>query len=170
MNHSIKTGSLACLFLISLCLGVAAAAAKPNFSGVWLLDKGRSEGLPPDVKDQTLAVVQSEDKISLETTIIRESGEIKQSDAYILSGKEVDFKPQAIMGIEGKGRRTARWAADGNSVEVHDTATYESPEGSVDVQIDRKWTLSADGKSLFIELNVNSPQGTMHMKRVFAKK
>jgi hypothetical protein len=166
MKRTIVLGSVAALVM---ALSLVAVAAKANFSGTWTLDKSHSEGLPPELKDQTLTVVQTDDKITIETTIVRDSGEMKQSDAYVLSGKEVEFKPQPIMGIEGKGKRTAQWAADGNSLDIKEEATYEGPDGPVAVQITRKWTLSADGKSLVIDMNITSPQGSRQMKRAFTK-
>jgi len=167
MKRTIVLGSVAALVL---CLSLVAASAKVNFSGTWVLDKSHSEGLPPELKDQTLTVVQTDDKILIDTTIVRDGGDMKQSDVYMLTGKEADYKPQPIMGIEGKGKRTAQWAADGNSLDVKEEATYEGPDGPVAIQITRKWTLSADGKSLIIDMTINSPQGSRQMKRAFTKK
>jgi len=167
MKRTILLASVAALVL---ALSLVASSAKANFSGTWVLDKSHSEGLQPDTKDQTLTVVQTDDKISIDTTIVRDSGEVKQSDTYILSGKEVEFKPQAVMGIEGKGKRTAQWAADGNSFDVKEEDIYDAPQGPVAVTITRKWTISADGKGLVIDLNIDSPQGAMKVKRAFTKK
>lgn len=166
MKRTIVHGLAA--FLV-LALSLAAVAAKANFSGTWTLDKARSEGLPPELKAQTLTVVQADDKLSIDASTTRESGEVKQSETYVLDGKQADYKPQPVMGYEGTGKRTARWGADGNSVEVKEVATYDTPMGAVDVNITRKWTLSADGKTLTIEMTVESPQGTRQMKRVFTK-
>jgi hypothetical protein len=167
MKRTIVLGSVATLVL---ALSLVAVAAKANFSGTWALDKSHSEGLPPELKDQTLTVVQTDDKIVIDTTIVRDGGDMKQSDVYMLTGKEADYKPQPIMGIEGKGKRTAQWAADGNSIDVKEEATYEGPDGPVAIQVTRKWTLSADGKSLIIDMTINSPQGSRQMKRAFTKK
>ncbi len=155
--------------LLACALGLVSASAKANFSGTWTLDKAHSEGLPPELKAQTLTVVQTDDKLSIEASTTRESGEVKQSETYVLDGKQTDYKPQAVMGYEGTGKRTARWGADGNSVEVKEVATYDTPMGAVDVNITRKWTLSADGKSLTIDMTIESPQGTRQMKRVFTR-
>jgi hypothetical protein len=167
MKRTIVLGSVASLVL---ALSMVAASAKVNFSGTWVLDKSHSEGLPAEIKDQTLTVVQTDDKISIETTVVRDSGEMKQSDTYMLNGKEVEYKPQTIMGFEGTGKRTAQWAADGKSLDVKEEATYEAPDGPVAVHITRKWTLSADGKSLIIDMNIDSPQGPRQIKRAFTKK
>src|SRR5689334_13179541 len=105
-------------------------SAKVDFSGTWTLDKNNSEGLPPGM-DQTMTVVQSGDKLSLETKLITAEGERVVPDSYVLDGKETEFTPKAPNGQAGKGKRTAKRSADGNGIEVNETATFEGPEGPV---------------------------------------
>jgi hypothetical protein len=54
--------------------------------------------------------------------------------------------------------------------EVNEEATFDTPDGKVSVTMRRKWTLSADGKTLVIELNHTGPNGTISSKRTFNKK
>jgi hypothetical protein len=61
-------------------------------------------------------------------------------------------------------------AADGNGIEVNENSTFEGPEGSVNVQMTRIWTLSADGKTLKIEIAAEGPNGKQQIKRTFIKK
>ena len=56
----------AAIFVLSV---LALAAAKPNFSGTWTMDRARSFGLPPDM-NQTLTITQKDDRIELETKLI----------------------------------------------------------------------------------------------------
>ena len=165
MKRIIVMGSA---FLLVLAL-IITASAKVDFSGTWLLDKSNSEGLPPGM-DQTMTVVQAGDKLTLETKLITEQGERSVPDTYMLDGKETEFAPRAPNGQAGKGKRTAKWMTDGNGIEVSESATFDTPEGSVTVQTTRKWTLSADGKTLKIELIVQGPNGTQQIKRTFNKK
>ncbi|HKV35024.1 MAG TPA: amidohydrolase family protein [Pyrinomonadaceae bacterium] len=144
-----------------------AAAAKADFSGTWQLDKNNSEGLPPGM-DQIMTVVQTGDKLSLETKLITDEGEQVVADSYTLDGKEIDFTPKTPGGQSGKGKRTAKWTADG--LEVTETSTFDGPQGPVNVQMQRKWILSADGKTLKIELTAEGPQGKQTIKRTFIKK
>lgn len=144
-----------------------AAAAKADFSGTWQLDKNNSEGLPPGM-DQIMTIVQTGDKLSLETKLITDEGEQVVADSYTLDGKETDFTPKTPGGQTGKGKRTAKWTADG--LEVTETSTFDGPQGPVDVQMQRKWVLSADGKTLKIELVADGPQGKQQIKRTFIKK
>src|ERR1044071_4783228 len=90
----------------------AVASAKADFSGTWILDKTNSEGLPPGM-DQTMTVVQTGDKLALETKLITAEGEQVVSDSYVLDGKEAEFTPKTLTGQAGKGKRTANWTADG---------------------------------------------------------
>jgi hypothetical protein len=168
MKRKIAAGSVAIVALVALSLVVASAAAKADFSGKWALDKAKSEGLPPNV-DQTMTVTQTGDKIELETKITGPQGERTIKDTYTADGKEADFTPQGPQGPIGKGKRTAKWSADGAALEVSETATLDGPNGPDEVSATRKWTLAADGKTMTIEITFNGEQGTQKTKRVFVK-
>jgi len=153
--------------VIALCLGVASA--KADFSGTWILDKSNSEGLPPGM-DQSMTVVQTGDKLLLETKLITPEGERVVSDMYMLDGKEAEFTPKTPSGQAGKGKRTAKWSADGNGIEVKENSTFEAPDGDVNVQMTRVWTLSTDGKTLKIDITADGPNGKQQVKRTFTRK
>ena len=72
---------------------IALAATKPNFSGTWTMDRARSYGLPPDM-NQTMTIIQKDDKIELETKLIQPNNERSVKDTYTLDGKEYEFTPQ----------------------------------------------------------------------------
>ncbi|HEY0321311.1 MAG TPA: hypothetical protein VGC66_10175 [Pyrinomonadaceae bacterium] len=167
MKRNLMVASVALLVFAS---GLIVAAAKANFGGTWTLDKSKSEGLPAYIKDQVLTVKQTGDKLDIESKLTTEQGDQTITDVYTLDGKPADFTSKGPGGAEGKGKRTAKWSADGNGIEVSEAINYETPNGSVAVDITRKWTLSADGKSLTIEMNVVSPMGTQQIKRVMVKK
>lgn len=166
MRRHIIAGASALLLAFTF---VVAASAKADFSGTWVLDKGASEGLPPGM-NQIMTVTQVGDKLSLETKLITEQGERTVPDAYVLDGKETEFTPQTPAGATGKGKRTSRWSADGNGIEVKEEATFETEDGAVTLQTTRKWTLSPDGKTLKIEMDVQGPNGAQHIKRTFNRK
>ncbi|HEY6402296.1 MAG TPA: hypothetical protein VI479_12855 [Blastocatellia bacterium] len=89
---------------------------------------------------------------------------------YDLSGKEVEFTARLSSGQETKGKRVAKWSADGVGIEMNEEATFDTPDGKVAITMRRKWTLSADGKTLVIELNHTGPNGPVSSKRVFNRK
>jgi len=86
----------------------------------------------------------------------------------MLNGQEVEFTPKTPDGKSGKGKRTAKWGADG--IEVTETATFDTPEGSVTIRTTRNWILSPDGKTLKIDMTVDGPNGKQVLKRTFLKK
>lgn len=165
--RQIKSFIAAAALVITIC--AAVASAKADFSGTWILDKSNSEGLPPGM-DQTMSVVQTGDKLMLETKLITQEGERVVSDLYMLDGKEAEFTPKAPNGQTGKGKRTAKWAADGNGIEVSENSTFDGPEGAVTVQMKRTWMLSADGKTLKIDITADGPNGKQQVKRTFVRK
>jgi hypothetical protein len=82
----------------------------------------------------------------------------------------VDFTPPTPGGQGGKGKRTSKLGADGNTIEVTESATFETPDGPANVKATRKWTLSPDGKTLKIDMTVEGPNGTQVLKRTFVRK
>jgi hypothetical protein len=156
--------------LLACAFGLVSASAKTNFSGTWTLDKAKSEGLPPAIQDQVLTVKQDGDKLTIDSKMTTDQGDMNNSDVYTLDGKPADFTDKRPNGVEGKGKRTAKWSADGNGIEVSEEINYDTPQGAVAVNITRKWALSADGKSLTIDMDIASPMGSQHIKRVLMKK
>ena len=67
--------TLACL--LAAAVAALADTPKPNFSGTWELDQTKSHSIPPDMK-QTMTVVHSGDKVSLEVKIVSAQGERTQ--------------------------------------------------------------------------------------------
>jgi len=163
--------TLAGLFAAACCVlaFAAPAAAKADFSGTWVLDPSKSEGLPPGI-EQTLVVRHRGDLVEARNTIKGPQGEQVVEDTYILDGKETDFTPALVGGGKGKGRRTSAWSADGSAFDVSERATFDGPEGEEQVKATRRWSLSADGKTLTIEITLNGPMGEMKTKRLFNKK
>ena len=169
MKRKIAAGSVAASLLIALSLVVASAAMKADFSGKWTMDKAKSEGVPPGM-EQTMTVMQTGDKIDLETKITGgPMGERVVKDSYTADGKETDFTPQGPQGPMGKGKRTTKWTADGTGLEVSETATIDGPNGSEEVSATRKWTLAPDSKTLTIELTFRGSEVSQQSKRVFVK-
>ena len=140
-----------------------------GFGGTWVLDKDKSEGLPPGM-DQVMTVVQTGNKLSLETKLTTDQGEQVVPDSYTLDGKEVEFTPRGGGGQTGKGKRIAKLSADGNTIEVSETATFDGPEGPLNVKATRKWVLSPDGKTLKIDMTIDGPNGQQVLKRTFIRK
>ena len=101
--------------------GLAFAGAKANFSGTWVMDKDRSEGIPPNV-EQTMTLTQVGDNLTLQNKIVTAEGDINISDTFTINGKEVEFT-QKRNDEEIKGKRTSKWLADGNGFESNEEFT-----------------------------------------------
>jgi hypothetical protein len=59
---------LAGIVLISF-FAVSIGVAQENFSGAWILDKGKTHDLPPRLKNLTVAVTQNEQQIVISTKL-----------------------------------------------------------------------------------------------------
>ena len=151
--------------------GAGIVAAKADFSGIWTLDAGKSEGLPPGLM-QTMTVTQKGDRVEIETkSKVREGQERVGKDAYILDGKESDFTMPGRGGGAKKAKRTSKWTDDGNGFDVTEESVLNAPDGGeATVRAKRRWRLSADGKTLTIEMEMENPRGTSKSRRVFVKK
>jgi hypothetical protein len=160
--------ALGSLFVMAMALGFSSAAAKVDFSGTWVMDKTRSEGVPPDM-EQTMTVAQSGDTLNVETKVVTDQGDQAVSAIYNLNGKEMEYALKR-QGAEGKGKRTAKWTPDGNGFEVTEEEQFISLSGEVTLEFARKWQMLADGKTLIIELDVKGPNGPQHSKRTFVRK
>ena len=166
MNHRIIVTGTAVLVL---ALGLGMALAKANFTGTWVMDKSKSEG-EIVATEQTMTITQDSDTLTLQNKIVTDQGELLISDSYTINGKEVDFT-QKRNEIVGKGKRTAKWSADGNGFDSVEDITVESPDGqSITQHVTRKWVMTADGKSFTVELDSKGPNGSQHTKRLFVKK
>ena len=147
---------------------IAFAAAKPNFSGTWTMDRARSFGLPPDM-NQTLTITQKDDRIELETKLIQPNNERTVKDTYTLDGKEYDFTPVVPPNQPPTtGKRTAVWLPGDRGIQVTDVTTAETPKGPVKTQTVRKWTISGSGE-LVVDMYVDNPNISYEAKRIFIK-
>src|ERR1044072_761307 len=71
---------------------LALAATRPNFSGTWNMDRGRSFGMPGDMT-QVITVTQKDDQMEVETKLIQPNNERTIKDTYYFDGKEQEFTP-----------------------------------------------------------------------------
>ena len=152
--------------------GVGTVAAQSDLSGVWTLDAGKSLNVPPGLI-QTMTVTQNGDRVEVETkSKAREGQERVGKDAYVLDGKETDFTAPVPPGAAKKAKRVSKWTDDGNGFDVTEEAVVNAPDGGGEATIraKRRWRLSADGKTLIIEMDVENPNGTSKSRRVFVKK
>lgn len=158
-----KTLFLGFILLLGLLSG-ALAFQKLNFGGKWQLDKLKSFSNPPGL-EQSATITQAGDKITFDTKVkTATTAEQAITETYTLDGKETEFKPAAPPNASGK--RTASWLPNGRGILIKDETSVNDKVVST---ITRKWTLSADGKTLIVDYYIDRPTGTFETKRVFNK-
>jgi hypothetical protein len=155
--------------LITTLAILPATAAQTDFTGTWVLDVSRSEGLPEGMGQSTMTVKQSGDRIEIEIHSQTPMGERQSADVYVLDGKESDYQPILNVEASATGKRTARWSEGRHGFEATETATVQGPQGEMTITSVRKWTLAPGGDALTVELTSRSPQGEMKSTRVFTR-
>jgi len=161
-----------CAALAALALTISAAAAeKANFSGTWVLDVSRSEGLPPGL-EQTVTITHEGDKFGLVLKQKTPQGERTVNESFMLDGKQADFTPPPPPPNQPQprnGKRTARWLADGGGIEIVDTWDMDTQDGPDTFELKRRFTLAPDGKTFTVEQNFKGALGLSQSKRVYVK-
>ncbi len=149
------------VLIILLASTVLLAQTKPNFNGTWVLDKDKSFSNGPQF-DQTMIVAHQGETIKVEAKQKSPRGEVTINEDYNLNGQPAEFTPQAPP--NSRGRRKASWLPGGHGILIEDEITAE---GKIVNQTMRKWTLSADGKTLIVDLYLDSQRGSFEVKRVY---
>src|SRR5262245_34157030 len=158
MTSTVWRSTTACMVL-ALTFG-AAAGTRPNFTGVWVMDRSRSISIPPDLQ-QTLTVTHNGDQVKVDIKVKAAQGERSFTDVYTLDNKESEFTPQGLAGpAPGKGKRKAYWLPNDKGIVVAEETTTDSPNGAVTNQQSRKWTLSSDGTTLTVDYYFDGPRGS----------
>lgn len=151
-----------------MCSVIAMATVQPDFSGTWVLDQGRSYGIPQNMS-QTLTISHKNDQVEIETKIVQPGNERVVKDSYTLDGKERDFTPTVPAGQpQPKGKRTASWLPGQKGITATDVTTTETPKGTVTSQVVRKWTISSAGE-LVLDMYVDNANASYEAKRIFKK-
>lgn len=181
-----------CLFAI----GATAQSRKADFSGEWTLDASKSKlGERSRIEGMTLKVTQTEKELKVETTTKRPvpQGEMAGGNGntgampapagggrsgmrggfgggdgttvYSLEGKETTT--EGAMG--GQATLKAKVEKD-NKLNLSRTQTIDSPNGQAAISVKETWELSADGKTLTVKRDVESPRGTNSTEMVFTRK
>ncbi len=154
-----------CLSAIVL-LTAMVAAASPDFSGKWVMNKAKSEfrfGPDGPVPDVTMSVQQSADSIKVSQTFAGEQGEFNQDFDLKINGAT-----QEIQGFANQpAKASAKWDA---SVLVLDISQdFQGGDASGTFSVNERWELSPDGKTLTIVTKLTGPMGDMNSKRVMEK-
>jgi hypothetical protein len=128
---------------VALALGaqaVALAQARPDFSGTWRLNVGKSgpnvAGNTPNIPfPSQIAVKQTPTDISVESTSVRQQ---PISAVYKLDGSKVTVKaPEGIS-------ETGEAKLDGGNLSINSRRSFSSPAGEVVVEFKEVWSLTGN--------------------------
>ena len=154
----------------------AVAAAPPDFSGTWTLDRSRSTGLPPmydNVRAQRLSVTQTASTMVVDIEIDAGAAEPERFRfEYALDGAETATTTRVRTpggALEVPTRLRARSDDDGR---LHITITRELPRRGETVTVTgtEEWELSPDGRTLTVHRVERMRQGAeMRFDMVFAR-
>ena len=142
-----------------LLLCVAAAQAKPNFSGEWKLNVSKSDfGQMPAPTSMTQKITHNDPELKIAVSQVSERGEMNYEAAYTTDGKECinqrgNFEVKSVL----------KW--DGDTLTVTSKMDFQGNP----VTISDKWTLSEDGKTLTINRHFSSSMGEGDAKTVLEK-
>jgi hypothetical protein len=148
-----------CLLLGCAASMASMAADKPNFSGKWKLNAGKSDfGPMPKPERIDYVLTHKDPELNVKSTALTQVGEVTNEVKILTDGTEFtnDLHGQQIKG-------SATW--EGKTLVVTQKATMQGTE----ILVVQKWTLSEDGKSLTQEVSISTPQGELKQKAVLDK-
>jgi hypothetical protein len=147
------------MVLIAAAIGLVQAQAKPNFSGTWKMNVGKSEfGPMPALDSRTDQITHEDPDLKDTTTQSGQMGEVTAELKYSTDGKETTNK---IRGNEIKS--TAKW--DGDELVISGKGSFNG----ADVTLNDRWSISTDGKIITIVRHASTPMGDADQKFILEK-
>jgi hypothetical protein len=154
-----------------LAIGLVAlpglAQSKPDFSGTWKLNVGKSDfGQVPGPDSETMVVMQNGANVKEDVAYEDEQGKQSYVLEYATDGTEKVYPADTAphIGVVTLQKLKASW--QGTSLIVTETLKYQE-DG--DVTGTNSHSLSADGKVLTMDFDLMTPVGPMTRKFVFDK-
>ena len=153
-----KTRTRAALMIVAsfcFCSSIISAQTKPDFSGAWKMNREKSKfEAIENIHDIVNNIEHKEPNFSESITVTSIDGDQTIKGKYTTDGKEasVEFPP-------GSAKATAKWEGDALTVEWKAEA----------FNVRRKFTLSADGKTLTVAGRRSTPNGDRDGITVFEK-
>jgi hypothetical protein len=145
---------------LALAAASVALAATPDLSGTWKLNASKSEfGQFPPPSSMTMKVTHADPKLTFETKMSGEMGEISMTSNCTTDGKEC--KNEGFGGSQATS--TAKW--DGEALVMETKGSF----GDNGYTMKDKWTLSDGGKVLTIQRHWSSGMGDIDQKMTMEK-
>jgi len=146
--------------LLFLAISALPAFAKPNFSGDWKLNTGKSTfGEMPAPSSMTQKVTHAEPNLATATKQSSDMGDFDMQAKYTTDGKECTN--EGFGGAPSKS--ILKW--DGDTLTIETKGQF----GDQEFTMSEKWVLSGDGKTLTITRAFKSAMGEGQQKMVLDK-
>lgn len=165
-----KRISVAVALFCVLVVG-SVSAAGTDFSGTWVLDKAKSEGLQGRMAnvDQTWVVTQDAKTFTADKSFSGGEQPIpSQKSTYNLDGSETSMEMTGRM--PGKAALKAKWQGDGKILELNSVLKANVQGNDVTITTTEHWELADGGKTLKVHRVSETPRGTQESKLVLTKK
>jgi hypothetical protein len=144
-----------CALTLTVLAAVSWAATKPNFSGDWQLNLAKSNyGQMPPPTSMVRTITHADPSLEIVDDRNSDRGTRVSSRKYMTSGQTTTFEVNGAP-VEG----SAVW--DGDSLVV------TTKVSSVGLVFKDKMSLSADGKQLTSDVQIDSQRGPAQVKLVF---
>ncbi len=151
--------------LLSFYFIVTAASygGQTDFSGVWVLNRDKSELGQMNWADQSKVIDQKEDVLNVKRKYTNQNGEdVEQDEKYNLDGTKSENQGFG----NGKKMSVSSWSEDKKSLVIKSTYEFERDGETNTFEVTETYTLSEDGNTLTIKSE--SQMGTRKM--VYDKK
>jgi len=163
-----------------LCMPLAlnAQGSKANFAGKWALNATKSDmGQPPQGQGQgqgggqrmggggDFTATQVANLLTVERTRTGQDGQaVTTTSKYTLDGK-VSVNTTA----RGESKSTATWSADGKSLTIVTTRTFDRNGETTEMKTTEVWSLTSP-TALSVVSTMNTPNGERKTTMVYDKK
>jgi hypothetical protein len=149
-----RTAAFALLLALS-----GYAQTKPNLTGTWKLNVGKSDyGMLPAPDSQVDVITQSEGLVKDDVVSEGQQGKVNYTLNMKTDGTE------SMVHVAGRDIKvSAKW--DGPALAVTRKLDYEGAE----VTVKSNWTVSSDNNTLTMSSHITSPMGEMDQKQVFER-
>lgn len=156
-----------------LCLPLATKAqgSKANFSGTWAFNAeksqmgGQGQGGGMRGGGGNMVVKQEGNLLTVEQTRTGQDGQSTTTTSkYTLDGKE-----SVNTTARGESKSIATWSADGKSINVVTTRSFERDGQTTEMKTTEVWSLTSPA-ALSIVSTMNTPNGERKTTRVYDKK
>lgn len=168
---------------VFVCLSAISAFAQEvvntkDFSGDWELDASKSKlDERARIESMTMKVMQTNNDVKIETNIKRSTANSdgggmmnREPQTLIYSLEKGKFTKIDTFGTGGSGTAILTADFDGDKLKLNQARTFNTQRGEISTTVKEIWTLSADGKTLTVKRETESPRGTNSSEMVFAKK